>query len=774
MTHAFLFAFLCSLLALGFLFRKSLRLQKELQFAKEQRKQLETELAHHRGEMNDIKQLTDDQAIYKTRLDLALEASNTGLWDIQPLDDQSFYNDQWFRQLGYDPEDFKGQNPFFQLLYPGDKERIEKSMMENPSGLGEHFEHEFRLKAADGSWKWVLSIGKIISLDENGKVQRIIGVHLDIDERKKIVEELNLNKQRLDLALEASNTGLWDVKPLKNEFYYNEQWFRQLGYKSEEFTESPFLKLIHPEDADRVEDILNEDVILTGKPYEVDFRLKCKDGSWKWILSIGKVIEVDPIGNVERVIGVHLDIDERKKMEQEIKINQRRMDLALEASNTGLWDLKPFENTLFLNDQWYQQLGYHPGIFQDNPDPFQKLLHPDDQERVYAAIDEHLANKNERYQQEFRLKSVDGSWKWILSVGKAMERNEQGDLSRVIGVHTDITTLKQTELALETALVNEKKAYDELKQTKIELAETEAVASMTKVFEKFVPKQFLNRIAKEGIENIELGKAENDIITILCSDIRSFTNLSEQMDPQELLDFLNEYLRRMNVPIHKHHGFVDKFIGDAIMTLFDQPERSDAFEAMNAIQTAIGMQHAVQEFNQERGRQGYAPIAIGIGIHTGNVIFGTVGSKDRMDSTVLGDDVNIAFRLERLTKHYDVDIIVSYETFIHLEHDVTQFQYRELDQVTVKGKSESISIYEVYDHFAPETQKLKSESGKYILEGLVHRRLQSWDKATHAFEKALAVYPEDTTPERHLHYIQKLKDLKLLDDWDGSVQLYEK
>ena len=140
---------------------------------------------------------------------------------------------------------------------------------------------------------------------------------------------------------------------------------------------------------------------------------------------------------------------------------------------------------------------------------------------------------------------------------------------------------------LSDSLEKQKQQYEELKQTRIELAETAAVASMTRVFEKFVPREFLDRIAKTGIENISLGHAESDIITILFSDIRSFTDLSETMTPDELMKFLNSYLKFMSEPIRINHGFVDKFIGDAIMALFDHPEKEDSDEARDAAAKSI-------------------------------------------------------------------------------------------------------------------------------------------------------------------------------------------
>ena len=225
----------------------------------------------------------------------------------------------------------------------------------------------------------------------------------------------------------------------------------------------------------------------------------------------------------------------------------------------------------------------------------------------------------------------------------------------------------QLNLDLEDSLVLQKKAYEELKSTKIRLAETEAAAKLTGVFEKFVPKEFLNRIAPDGLENLLFGHAESDFVTILFSDIRAFTEISENLSPQELMDFLNGYLREMNPPIMGNHGFVDKFIGDAIMAVFDRPDMSDADEARSAVEAALGMQKVLEQLNTKRRKLKLDPVAMGIGIHSGNVIIGTVGFEERMDSTVLGDAVNLASRLEGLTKYYGCSLIISEDTLRLLE-----------------------------------------------------------------------------------------------------------
>jgi len=270
--------------------------------------------------------------------------------------------------------------------------------------------------------------------------------------------------------------------------------------------------------------------------------------------------------------------------------------------------------------------------------------------------------------------------------------------------------------------------------------------SLNKTFERFVPRQFLNRIAKDGLEQIHLGNAESDIITILFSDIRSFTSLSENMAPQEILNFLNEYFQQMNRPIHDNHGFIDKFIGDAIMALFARTDNQE--DANDAVLAAVEMQENLAEYNRHRKKSGYIPISIGVGVHTGPVVIGTVGSSDRMESTVLGDSVNLASRLEGLTKRYNSQIIISSQTYRHLAS--SDFLCRELDFVSVKGRDKPVVIFEVFNSDPANIRDLKQEMLFSYHKGLGNYYLKNWQEAIQLFKSCVAIYPDDVVSKMYI------------------------
>ena len=239
---------------------------------------------------------------------------------------------------------------------------------------------------------------------------------------------------------------------------------------------------------------------------------------------------------------------------------------------------------------------------------------------------------------------------------------------------------------------------------------TNELFQLNKAYERFVPNQFLQFLEKSSIIDVELGDQVQLEMSVLFSDIRDFTTLSESMTPEDNFQFINAYLSRMESAIVENNGFIDKYIGDAIMALFSG-------NADNAVNASIAMLHQLQVYNQERVNSGDAPIKIGIGINTGNLMLGTVGGQNRMDTTVISDAVNLASRVESLTKNYGVSLLITQETYSRLENP-SQYAIRTLDTVKVKGKSEAVTVYEVFDCDPPEIKQAKLATLELFAEAL--------------------------------------------------------
>ncbi|HBE20943.1 MAG TPA: adenylate/guanylate cyclase domain-containing response regulator [Cyanobacteria bacterium UBA11149] len=226
-------------------------------------------------------------------------------------------------------------------------------------------------------------------------------------------------------------------------------------------------------------------------------------------------------------------------------------------------------------------------------------------------------------------------------------------------------------------------------------------------FRLFVPDQYLERIAPKGVESIQLGNAREEEITVLFCDIRGFTTITESQSVQETFKWLNGFFSLMSQAIADNHGFIDKFMGDAVLAIFDRTQN----HAADAIDAALTMEERLIEFNCDRTRYNLElPIKIGIGIHTGMGLIGTVGSDQRMDSTVIGDVVNTAARLEELTKSYKCSILASNTTINHIKASYCQTENRKqflfllphhtlkirwLDRLIPRGKQQPLDIYEI-------------------------------------------------------------------------------
>lgn len=234
------------------------------------------------------------------------------------------------------------------------------------------------------------------------------------------------------------------------------------------------------------------------------------------------------------------------------------------------------------------------------------------------------------------------------------------------------------------------------------------------------------------------------------------------MTPEENFKFLNSYLGHMGPIVDEHQGFIDKYLGDGIMALFrETPD--------DAIRAAIAMKHKLKTFNEGRKQAGYIPVKIGIGINTGPLMIGTVGVTQRMDSTVLGDHVNLSARLENLTKYYGVDIIISHHT-LELLKNKKDFDYRELDWLKVKGKTQLVRIYEVFNHETDEIRNLKKQSIPLIQEGLALRQNREWSKAISVFQAIQGTKKNDLTATFHVTQCQFLQNNPPDDNWDGAIE----
>ncbi len=252
-------------------------------------------------------------------------------------------------------------------------------------------------------------------------------------------------------------------------------------------------------------------------------------------------------------------------------------------------------------------------------------------------------------------------------------------------------------------------------------------------------------------------------VTILFSDVRQFTSLSERLGPRGTVSLLNAYFSRMADIVFSHNGVLDKYIGDAIMAVFGTPFASAA-DADNALSVATEMIVSLRSFNETQRGRGDPTVDIGIGIACGDVVVGNIGSPRRMDYTVIGDPVNLAARLESVNKLYDTKILLSEDVVARLQR---QWSLREVDLVRVKGKDRSVSVFESLEHHTDETFPNREETLEAFARGLAAYRDRQWDEARSAFARALAINPHDGPSKAYIERCGYYAANPPAEDWDG-------
>ncbi len=307
--------------------------------------------------------------------------------------------------------------------------------------------------------------------------------------------------------------------------------------------------------------------------------------------------------------------------------------------------------------------------------------------------------------------------------------NENHEVVYAMAIFRDITERKKAE-------ANHKKFTQELYQ-------------INWAYGRFVPREFLSLLDKSSVVDVYLGDHIEKEMTVMFSDIRGFTGISEKMTPQDNFEFINAYLGEMEPVISEYHGLIDKYIGDAIMALF--PTNAD-----DALHGSIAMLRKLEKHNEVLVTVGFEPIQIGIGLNTGPLMLGTVGGKNRMDGTVISDAVNLAARVEGLTKVYGTALLITEQTYDKLV-DPEKYKIRVIDSVRVKGKTEPVTVYEVFDADTTEMVELKLRTRQDFEYGFAYYHHDHFNTARKLFEKVLSINEHDEVARIYLKRCQNAK-----------------
>ena len=322
-----------------------------------------------------------------------------------------------------------------------------------------------------------------------------------------------------------------------------------------------------------------------------------------------------------------------------------------------------------------------------------------------------------------------------------------------------VTIALQSASAIESAFLYEQNIREAKERE-------EAMRKVYEVTNKFVPHEFIKSLGRNVITDVQLGDQVEKIVTVLFSDIRDYTTLSEQMTPEENFHFVCSFNERIGPIIRQNKGFINQYLGDAIMAIFPG-------NPADAISAAMDMHNAVAGMNEERALVKKTPIRIGVGMYTGPLIMGITGDHERLDATTISDTVNTASRLEGLTKFYKTGILLGKSSVDKLPQQ-HPFHLRHLGQVQLKGKMEAISIFECFNgtDAGGENKKLQTQS-------IFHAAMQdyckkSFSEAIIQFQSVIESDPDDHTAR---YFLQKANDYLVQgipDNWTGIEEMHMK
>jgi adenylate cyclase len=259
------------------------------------------------------------------------------------------------------------------------------------------------------------------------------------------------------------------------------------------------------------------------------------------------------------------------------------------------------------------------------------------------------------------------------------------------------------------------------------------IADFNTALARFVPAELTELLGRRDITEVRLGDYVERTMAVLFSDIRAFTSRSERLSPAEVFGFLNDYLAETGPIIRAHGGYVDKYVGDAILAIF--PGGQD-----DALRAAIALQRCVDDLNA--AAPGTEPVRIGIGVHAGPLVLGTIGEEERMDATVIADAVNIAARLQGLCKEFGVRIVTT-EECLSSASEPGAYATRFLGSLPVRGKSEHVSAFEIFDADPPSTREAKLASRAELERGIKAMAAGDLEEAANALRRVVEQVPDD-------------------------------
>jgi adenylate cyclase len=643
-----------------------------------------------------------EEAVAATRLRLEhlISRSPAVIYSFKATDDfgPTFISRNLKTLLGYEPQEYLDSPQFWQSrVHPNDLPRILSAM---PRLFEEgHLTNEYRFRKKDGNYCW---IGDDLHLvrNEAGDPVEVIGAWSDITARKHVGEALVAAQNRLVHVLVSSPSVIYSFKA-SGDFaptFISDNIKDLLGYEPNDYLESPdfWRGCVHPDELAGVE--AQFDQLFKKGRHAVEYRFRKRDGIYCWVHDEWHLIR-DKDGQPVEVVGSWSDITAQRNAEIALEQVERRLTEAIESISEG-FVLYDAEDRLVLCNSTYSELLY-PGLAAPSPGTsYETIIRSAAQrgtiEEARGRVEEWVAARLARHRDPAGphiQRRSDGRWVQI--------NEHKTDDGGTVAVYTNITELKRAEAEILAAKQETDQAHA------LVTSKNQALEALSSKLSKYLSPQVYASIFT-GDRSVEIASNRKKL-TVFFSDIVEFTSITENLEPEEITGLLNHYLTEMSNIALEHGATIDKYIGDAMLLFFGDPETRGARQDAEAcIRMAVAMQRRMRELQREWREAGQQrPFEVRMAINTGYCTVGNFGSADRMDYTIIGNEVNLASRLQ---SHAEPGgILMTHETY-SLVKDIVPAA--EQEPVQVKGFVRPVRNYRVlglYDELADEGRVIRDE-----------------------------------------------------------------
>ncbi len=566
----------------------------------------------------------------------------------------------------------------------------------------------------------------------------------EVKEREKAESFIRQKQREQQLIFDSVPAFIWYKDTQNNIVWMNQPAAELMNLAAHSQEQQSLYQLLGQKAAQRAyqEDL---EVITSGQPkLGISKRLYNAQGE-EVLIQADKVPFLDENGVLIGVIVLATDVTARIHAEKASRDNEARFRAVIDTAADGIVMIDTRGKIHLANPALARMFGY---------DSIDELLH----QSINMLMPSPYTEQHNLYLENY----LETGQKSIIGSGREIVGQRQD--GSIFPIYLAVNELKIQQQTMFTGIISD---ITELKRTQQDLQKSKReLERQNKAYSRFVPSAFLSFLGKDSIVDVELGDQIQKEMSIMFSDIRDFTALSESMTPRDNFRFINAYLSKMEPPILEQGGFIDKYIGDAIMALF--PRSPD-----DAVQAAIGMLNNLHRYNAERAGKGYLPIDIGIGIHTGSLMLGTIGGQKRMDGTVISDAVNLASRVEGLTKMYGASLLITEHTFNEL-NDLNHYYIRIIDKVRVKGKSEPVIVFEVLDGCLPEVRDSKLSILTLFTSAFTAYQRRNFSEAITLFSECLQISPTDKASQIYLKRCQFWERYGDDPNWNGITELESK